>query len=398
MVILPATPDDNTWPVGIPIASVELDGKVVNVTWQDGRASRYHGIWLRDNCACPDCANHHSHEQLFEVDEFPENLAVEKVEIDVAGALKIVWSPDKHVSRYHPGWLRSYDYSNGESPEFDLQPVIWEDVNWSPQHHDGQAFMSDDSVVLEVLNSLATAGICILTNLGDALGTVAKVGERIGPLYETHWGRIYDVKVVPGAHSTAYTALPLQAHTDLPNFEVPPGLQILHCLKHSVTGGESVLIDGLRMARDIKNDSPEDFELLSSVKWEHVNRAGGSADARFAPPIFVTDEHHEVTEVRLATFSRAPLMCDFDLVEPAFRALRRFLASAKDPKYRLIVPFAPGIAILFNNRRILHTRLPFDPETGERHLQGCYLHKDAWLSRRRAIIRAKTKSQEEYSV
>ncbi|EMV9186483.1 TauD/TfdA family dioxygenase, partial [Escherichia coli] len=35
----------------------------------------------------------------------------------------------------------------------------------------------------------------------------------------------------------------------------------------------------------------------------------------------------------------------------------------------------------FDNRRTLHARTAFDPASGERHLQGCYIDRDELLSR-----------------
>jgi gamma-butyrobetaine dioxygenase len=42
----------------------------------------------------------------------------------------------------------------------------------------------------------------------------------------------------------------------------------------------------------------------------------------------------------------------------------------------------------FDNVRVLHGREGFDPNTGRRHLQGCYLDRDHVLSRLRLLDRA----------
>ena len=41
----------------------------------------------------------------------------------------------------------------------------------------------------------------------------------------------------------------------------------------------------------------------------------------------------------------------------------------------------------FDNRRILHARTAFDPGTGYRRLQGCYLDRDELHSRIRILDR-----------
>jgi gamma-butyrobetaine dioxygenase len=49
--------------------------------------------------------------------------------------------------------------------------------------------------------------------------------ERIGPIRETTFGRLVQVKVNPGAGpgSNAYTTFGLTPHTDLPSREYQPG-------------------------------------------------------------------------------------------------------------------------------------------------------------------------------
>jgi gamma-butyrobetaine dioxygenase len=42
----------------------------------------------------------------------------------------------------------------------------------------------------------------------------------------------------------------------------------------------------------------------------------------------------------------------------------------------------------FDNRRVMHARTEFDPSTGRRHLQGCYVDRDELLSRWRVLSRS----------
>jgi gamma-butyrobetaine dioxygenase len=41
----------------------------------------------------------------------------------------------------------------------------------------------------------------------------------------------------------------------------------------------------------------------------------------------------------------------------------------------------PGDIFSFNNRRILHGRTEFDPNSGHRHLQGYYMDRDEIIGR-----------------
>ena len=82
---------------------------------------------------------------------------------------------------------------------------------------------------------------------------------------------------VAEAVNVAYTSVGLDPHVDLVYYESAPGLQFLHCLEFDpeVTGGDSTFVDGLEVAEIIRDNHPEDFEVLCSVPatFEKVHSA-----------------------------------------------------------------------------------------------------------------------------
>ena len=84
---------------------------------------------------------------------------------------------------------------------------------------------------------------------------------------------VFDVEAKIGPDTAAYTEIELPPHPDLPTREYQPGLQLLHCLKNSVKGGESILVDGFRVAEEIRSKEPKTFDLLTSVPWDFGNRS-----------------------------------------------------------------------------------------------------------------------------
>ena len=75
-------------------------------------------------------------------------------------------------------------------------------------------------------------------------------------------------------------------------------------------------------------------------------------------------------------------------VGPICRALRAFAAVVRDPALECHYRLNPGELLIFDNRRVLHGRAAFDPSTGRRHLQGCYVDRDQLLSRIRVLERS----------
>lgn len=64
-----------------------------------------------------------------------------------------------------------------------------------------------------------------------------------------------------------------------------------------------------------------------------------------------------------------------------------FLEYLQDPRFLITLKLEAGEMLVFDNRRMLHGRKAFDPTTGGRHLQGCYLDTSEVLSRMRMLER-----------
>jgi gamma-butyrobetaine dioxygenase len=176
----------------------------------------------------------------------------------------------------------------------------------------------------------------------------------------------------------------LPLHTDLPNQEVPPGYQFLHCLANEATGGGSLFADGFAMAQDLRMEDPAAFRLLCEVAIP-FRFHDGEADILVYKPVITLDGAGVVIEIRY----NAHLAGIFDMpaeIMPAFyRAYRAYMAKTRDQKYRLTLKLKAGEMVVFDNRRVLHGRDAFDPSTGLRHLHGCYVDRGEFASRLRLL-------------
>jgi gamma-butyrobetaine dioxygenase len=92
--------------------------------------------------------------------------------------------------------------------------------------------------------------------------------------------------------------------------------------------------------------------------------------------------------VRFNNWLRAPMVLPEHLIEPMYAALETFWRMLRDPGYHLRLRLEPGYLIAYDNNRVLHGRAGFDPTTGERHLQGCYLNLEDLQSTLRLLDRA----------
>ena len=269
----------------------------------------------------------------------------------------------------------------------EVPPILWDaHALEAPPTFDGAGILEDDGLLQAWLEAVAAYGIARLRNVSPEPGMVARAAARVGPLRESNFGRIFDVRVKAGPGSNAYTAAALTPHTDLPTREYQPGLQFLHCLEMSSRGGRAIMVDGYRLARHIQESDPQAYRLLTEVPWPMSNRAPDS-DYRWCAPVIRLGPTGAVEELRVAPFLRAPLTVAFDRVEAAYRALRVFFEAVAEPVLQLRFAYRPGDLVAMDNRRLLHGREAYDPAAGRRWLQGCYGERDELLSRLRILAR-----------
>ncbi|MAD41991.1 MAG: hypothetical protein CL623_06325 [Arcobacter sp.] len=246
--------------------------------------------------------------------------------------------------------------------------------------------MNNDKVLLSWLYNLRDFGISKIVNVENKLNTVKKVAERISFIRETNFGTVFDVISKQSANSAAYTNLKLPLHTDLPTRELQPGLQFLHCLANDASGGESILVDGFKIAEYMREKHKDEYKALSTLTMSFYNKDKNS-DYRFISPMIISNYKDEIVEIRMANFLRGPIDIDAKDMESFYNVYRLFILLTRDEKFQFYHRLNQGDLIVFDNRRVLHARNAYDLKEGERHLQSCYIDKDELLSRIRILER-----------
>jgi len=304
------------------------------------------------------------------------------------GALRIEWHPEGHVSVYDPRWLRTHRNGTGGDGQDRPAPVSWgAEISDAMPGVDYAQAAGDGPGLLRWLHLLRDAGVAILRGTPREPLSVLALARLVGTVRPTNFGEHFDVVSRPDPNSNAYTALGLPCHTDLPNWEQPPGYQFLHCLENDAEGGDSILVDGFRAAETLRRREPEAFRLLcrSPIDFRFQDR---DSDIRFRAPIIALDESGAVEEVRFNLAVMDAIRAPAHRMGALCRAFRAFAAIVRDPALECRHRLRPGELLVFDNRRVLHGRAAFDPATGGRHLQGCYVDRDQLLSRIRVLERS----------
>ena len=376
-----------------PLAAAVNEGDFVHLRWPDDTKLACHRFWLRENAMGQGGIDLATREGILDPAELTDDIEVRSAEIDDAGDLIVAWANDGQRCVYHAGWLRHVADNNHRPSSWLPEPISWttDSIGEVPRV-DGSQAVENDEVILRLLNNLLVYGVCVLENSPTHEGYLLELAERIGPVRDSNFGMLWDVKAdveLAGdakTNSTANTGLRLGPHSDLPTREIPPGFQFLHCLINEADGGESTLTDGAALVEALERDHREAFELLSTRHWIFFNRGPG-IDHRWSAPIIDYLPGCDTPTIRAFYPVRAfPAMANED-VSRSYDALRLFHRMADQPEFELKFRLTAGDIMCFDNRRVLHGRDAFTG-SGKRHLQGVYIDRDEIMSRARALNRA----------
>ena len=166
---------------------------------------------------------------------------------------------------------------------------------------------------------------------------------------------------------------------------------MFHCLHFQGTGGQSMLVDGLRLAEAIQKRNPEHFRILSSIPIPYHHTDKDHKFINYNIPFIIDPQTDRVSRVHFNDTDRLPFdnasikamqrlgVTDYtQALFKLYKALQTFLKTMEDEAIEYRFRLEPGRALLFNNHRVLHGRTAF---TGQRKMCGGYINKEDWISR-----------------
>jgi gamma-butyrobetaine dioxygenase len=344
---------------------------------------RFHYIWLRDHCLC--CRHPKALQKKHDISDFPRTPKPLSIKLQNDNLI-IDWEEQpSHQSIFPISWLlsRAYDLQATQNPESHRQTILWDNV-WleqnSPHWND---FDACDSELW--MNQLETLGFTLLRNL--PWENLDSFVSSIGPVYHLAGNGLYStIKVMEKAKANdlAKSDRALLPHTDVTYMSAPLLVQLLYCVENSASGGESILVDGFRVIRDMQKDYPQHIETLSQneVKFYHLFPLElGKYFVSYKTPIVELDKAGELRSIHC---SHKNFVCDlpFDKVEKIYEAYQNLFCYLKNTTYQYCFRMQPGDCLLIQNFRILHGRQAFDSSAGSRHLEIAYIPWDYFAGRR----------------
>ncbi len=369
--------------MNVTISKISQNGSGLDIVWSDGEKSNFNFLWLRDNC--PTAHDKDSRHRMFNILKVSQNISPKKYNINSNGKLEIEWSEGEHKSYYDPSWLRENCYTLKNKKKYVSPYEIWDNSlsnNLKSINIDHDEILNSEKGLIKWLELLHYKGIAIVKNSPTEKNSAFPLLNKISHTRETFFKTPFEVINVPKPNNSAYTAHALRNHMDLPWFENPPGYQFLHCLINDAEGGDSSAVDGFAVAEYLRKNEKEIFETLVKVplKFRDKDYTQNVHRSFHAPAISLTKDG-DYNDIRFSVATMDALDCHPDIMDKVYKAHHKFGNLLHDDKFQIKFRLEPGDIFSFNNRRLLHGRTAFNPNSGNRHLQGYYMDRDEIIGR-----------------
>ncbi len=351
--------------------------EALTVEWADGAVGEFASPWLRDNL--PEDRDPHSGQRLIDVADLPERPRIRAAAVR-GDSLRIEWEDEPLPASFGLDWLASQACGAGEQrPENIVQRWLRGaslDASRDFARASFDEFRVDRRLRLAWLTRLLQEGVAFLGGVPSNDSAILDAVQPVGRVLETNYGLVFDVRSVPQPENLAYSDLGLGLHTDNPYRDPVPGFQVLHALRCSRDGGDSLFADGHALAEHLRTTDPAAFELLTQtpVPFEYRSK---DAELYAERPLIHLSCRREVRAVHYNSRSIAPLHLLAHECAAFYAAYRRFATLLRDPQYQLKFKLADGDLVVFDNQRILHGRTAYSSAKHARHLRGCYLTRDS---------------------
>ncbi len=343
------------------------------------KGTTLYSLWLRERLSGDEFVDPNNLQRLYEPSLLDENLLIDDYIVE-----------DKFLSISFSDGVKgkiSVEELYKEINSIDAVPEkkIWE-KNDKLQLFDNNKIYQDKNNLIEMLESFYEYGYVIIENTRAEENEVINFAEKLGPVRTTNWGKLFNVVSKPNPNDLAYTALELKSHSDNPYRKPVPGIQLLHCIANESTGGDSSLVDGFSVSQYLKENHHDFYEILTQT---NVNFKFTDVDVILEnkSKLIELDSDGNFKQISFSgRLDYVPLLNDKNL-EIFYKARKCMYELCNSDQFKIKFRLSKGMIAMFDNLRTLHGRTKFDPNTGFRHLQGCYIDHDATEGKLRRLLK-----------
>ncbi|MDC3004938.1 TauD/TfdA family dioxygenase [Candidatus Pelagibacter sp.] len=352
------------------IKNIKILPDKINILFSNNKEDNFLNIWLRDHARDEDSWDHRSNQRKIFTAKLDPKLHIKKAILkDNGKSVDILWSDLKKPINYSSNFFLE---NSNKSQKINNNIKIWDKKDIGEEiYTDFQSTITNDGFK-EFLEKLYKFGFVVIQNCKTEMSSVEKIANKIGYVRESIFGGLWSFESNNDMADSAYTQDELRPHTDSTYSNDAPGLQLLLCCHYEATGGESIMVDGFKIAEKIYKENRDLYTLLSEIEvtGQYI---GDGVFLEAKRPIFKLNSNKELVQVSFNNYDRAAFRMDDEKTLKFYDAIREFDLIANNREYQWRHILKPGELLIFNNWRILHGRGSFK---GDRKMSGCYINKE----------------------
>ena len=361
---------------------IEIDSKKVFIDHGNNR-EEIHPFWLRERINTTELLDESTQQRLFDPTTLNNDISIDKINAS-NGIINFFFTDGTSYSIEEKKIIKEFKSQN-------LDPISIDKIKWDSSFKNIQKFkfneeIFESKVMHELLVTFYKYGFVILENVPVSENYIIKFANSIGSVRRTNFGEFFNVKSKPNPNDLAYTSLALSPHTDNPYRKPVPCIQLLHCISNDVQGGNSTLVDGYNVSETIREQYPDFYKILSSVKVK-FRFTDNTIILEDSSELIKLDEEKKFKYVRFSPrLDYAPIL-EKSKLDLFYRARSKLSELYNSPNYKIEFKLKSGDLLMMNNYRLLHGRTMYDANEGERFLQGCYIDFDSTEGKLRHLKR-----------
>ncbi len=352
------------------VNKIEVLNDALKVYFANNSEDIFPNLWLRDHAKDESNWDERSNQRKTFTAALNPNIKIKKANISNEGEyIDIIWSDASNNIQYSSEFL----YKNSVNYSYDKNQIkIWENKEIKDDIFLSYKNIISDEGFKNLLIRLYSFGFAVITDCKRNMSSVELLAKKIGYVRNSIFGGLWSFESNADMADSAYTNEELRPHTDSTYSNDAPGLQLLLCCEYDAKGGESIMVDGLKLAETIKAQNKDLYEVLTKIEVPG-NYTGDGVILEAKRPIIKLDDKNQVAQISFNNYDRAPFRLNPDLTKIFYEAISLFdnLANSKQYQWRHILK--PGELLIFNNWRVLHGRGSFK---GKRKIKGCYINKE----------------------
>ena len=354
-------------------ASITSDG--LSIEFSNGIKDCFPFLWLRDHCKDDLNWDERSSQRKLFTALIDPSIKASAIKInEESNKLEVKWPDMESSVLYSVEFLFNNSFDNNQVRN-NLE--VWDKnkiLNSSIEIE--YSSLNENFGFQSLLKKIKTFGFSVINNCPKDMNSVEFIANKIGYVRNSIFGGLWSFESNSDMADSAYTQEELRPHTDGTYNHDAPGLQLLLCCDYDAQGGESIMVDGLKIAEILKKNDKISYDLLTEV--EIPGRYHGDGVELIAKrPVFKENKQKKIIQVSFNNYDRADFRLPNNQISNFYNSIRIFdnIANDKSMQWRKILK--PGQLLIFDNWRILHGRSEF---SGKRRMSGCYINKEDFES------------------